>query len=232
MIFYLEDDDYIREMVVYALTQAGMPAWGLPNASALWAALEQKMPDLVLLDVMLPGEDGFKVLHKLRENRRTARIPVIMVTALGGEQERVAGLEGGADDYIAKPFTMAELTARVRALLRRCADAPVQKNLLSCGSLQMNLPAHSVQVNGREVRLTLKEFALLRLLMENEGEILSSEALMQQAWGDAGASDHTLRVHIQNLRQKIAPSGVLLENVHGKGYRLEKKEISKGEETK
>lgn len=221
MIFYVEDDDYIREMAVYALTQAGMPTWGLPNASALWTALEQKTPELVLLDVMLPGEDGFEILHRLRDSRRTARIPIIMVTALSGEQERVRGLDGGADDYIAKPFTMTELTARVKALLRRCADAPTQKNNLSCGGVEMDILGHSVHVNGKKIHLTVKEFAVLRMLMENEGETLSSEAIMRQAWGYGDcAGSHTVCVHIQSVRLKLAPCGYMLENVYGRGYRI------------
>lgn len=221
MIYCVEDDDSIRELMLYALRASNYSATGLPDAGAFWQALRREKPELVLLDVMLPGEDGFEILHRLRDSRRTARIPIIMVTALSGEQERVRGLDGGADDYIAKPFTMTELTARVKALLRRCADAPAQKNNLSCGGVEMDILGHSVHVNGKKIHLTVKEFAVLRMLMENEGETLSSEAIMRQAWGYGDcAGSHTVCVHIQSVRLKLAPCGYMLENVYGRGYRI------------
>lgn len=220
MIYYVEDDDNIRELVVYTLTQMGLPTRGFPDADAFYGALIAEMPDLVLLDIMLPREDGITILRRLREDRRTAELPVIMVTAKGTEFDKVQGLDLGADDYIAKPFGMAELVARVRARLRRSAPKR-SADLLAVGRLRLDNLAHAVMVDGAEVTLTLKEYELLHFLMEHQGVAFSREQLLDNIWdyGYVGGT-RTVDVHIQTLRAKLGACGDMIETVRGVGYRF------------
>lgn len=220
MIYYLEDDDNIRELVIYTLNQMGLPARGFANAEAFYAATNLALPELILLDIMLPREDGMSVLRCLRADSRTAEIPVIMVTAKGTEYDKVQGLDLGADDYITKPFGMAELVARVRARLRRVAPKR-DSNLFIVGKLRLDNLAHTVTVDGVEVALTLKEYELLHFLMENHGVAFSREQLLDNIWdyGYAGGT-RTVDVHIQTLRAKLGVCGGMIETVRGVGYRF------------
>jgi len=220
MIWYVEDDDNIRELVVYTLTQMGMPCRGFAEGTAFRSALAQEKPVLILLDVMLPGEDGLSLLRRVRADERTAAIPVIMLTARGMEMDKVQGLDLGADDYITKPFGMAELVARIRARLRR--SAPQKKeDVLRSGGLALDRRAHRVFAGEREVALTYKEHELLQLLMENRGAAFSREQLLDRVW-DMGydGGTRTVDVHIQTLRAKLGEYGGLIETVRGVGYRF------------
>lgn len=220
MIYYVEDDDNIRELVVYTLSQMGMPARGFVDAQSFYEACEKEMPELILLDIMLPKEDGISILRRLRSDGRTQEVPVIMVTAKGTEYDKVKGLDLGADDYIAKPFGMSELVARVRARLRRVAPKK-DPNLFIAGKLKLDNLAHTVEVDGAEVALTLKEYELLRFMMENQGVAFSREQLLDHIWdyGYAGGT-RTVDVHIQTLRAKLGVCGELVETVRGIGYRF------------
>ena len=220
MIYYVEDDDNIRELVVYTLAQVGMPARGFETAAAFYAATELQLPDLVLLDIMMPQEDGLSVLRNLRSDQRTMEIPVILVTAKSTEFDKVQGLDLGADDYITKPFGMAELLARVRARMRRTGNRK-DSNLFVWGKLKLDKLAHTVSVDGREVPLTLKEYELLRFLMENQNIAFTREQLLDHIWdyGYAGGT-RTVDVHIQTLRAKLGECGEMVETVRGIGYRF------------
>ena len=220
MIYYVEDDDNIRELVVYTLTQMNLPCKGFAEGATLHAAIAEDLPDLILLDVMLPGEDGLSLLHFLRENRATADIPVIMLTAKGTEMDKVQGLDFGADDYIVKPFGMAELVARIRARLRR-SQPKTMADTLAAGQLSIDRRAHKVFVCGAEVTLTLKEYEMLLLLMENNGAAFTREQLLERIWGftyDGGT--RTVDVHVQTLRTKLGPCSFMIETVRGVGYRF------------
>ena len=219
MIYYVEDDDNIRELVVYTLKRKELPARGFADAESFWEAMDSWRPDLILLDIMLPGEDGLSMLRSLRGNERTADIPVIMVTAKGAEFDKVQGLDLGADDYIAKPFGMAELLARINARMRRIA--PREESVLSCGGLSLDKRAHSVCVDGQPVVLTRKEYDLLCLLMENKGRAFAREKLLERVWDygyDGGT--RTVDVHIQTLRAKLGGCGGMIETVRCFGYRF------------
>ena len=220
MIFFLEDDDSIRKLVVYALQNQGYEAEGFERPSLFWQAMEQKIPHLILLDVMLPEEDGITIIGKLRMNAGTKDIPVIMVTARTAEYDRVEGLDAGADDYIVKPFGMMELMARVRAVLRR-AERKDEPKEYRTGILFVSPLRHEVRVENESVVLTNKEFMLLRLLIENEGIVLNRSVLMDRVW-DLGAEreNRTLDVHIRTLRSKLGKAGRYIETVRGIGYRL------------
>ena len=220
MIYYVEDDDSIRELVIYTLNQMGMPARGFDCGEKFWAAAENETPELILLDVMLPGEDGLQILKKLHEDARYKDIPVVMITAKGTEFDRVQGLDMGADDYIVKPFGMAELIARVRARLRRIAPGKGGDALVS-GKLTLDRRAHEVMVDGRAVALTIKEYDLLKLMMENAGMAFSREQLLDRVWDygyDGGT--RTVDVHIQTLRAKLGECGGMIETVRSVGYRF------------
>lgn len=220
MIYYVEDDDSIRELVCYTLTQMGMPTRGFACAEDFWSAMKDQRPELILLDVMLPGEDGLHMLKTLHEKSGTAAIPVVMITAKGTEFDKVQGLDLGADDYIVKPFGMAELAARVRARLRRVtprADA----DMLTFGSLTLDKRAHCAHLDAQPLALTMKEYDLLCLLMENEGMAFSREQLLDKIWDygyDGGT--RTVDVHIQTLRAKMGRCGGMIETVRGLGYRF------------
>lgn len=222
MIYLLEDDNSIRDLVIYTLNSQGMEARGFAVPSAFWSAVEQELPELVLLDIMLPEEDGVSVLKKLRSAQRTRRIPVMMLTAKGTEYDKVLGLDAGADDYLAKPFGMMELLARIRALLRRAEPAAVgRETVLRCSGLSLWPERHLVAADGREVVLTLKEFELLHLLLKRRGQVLSRELLIQEVWGYAFAGEsRTVDVHVRTLRQKLGPAGGCIETVRGYGYKI------------
>ena len=220
MIFYVEDDDSIRELVVYTLGQMGMPIQGFPCAGPFWHEISIQKPDLILLDVMLPDEDGLQILAKLHANAATSEIPVIMLTAKGTEFDKVKGLDLGADDYIVKPFGMAELAARVRARLRRISPK-TETDVLTAGTLTLDHRAHTVRVAGEVISLTMKEYDLLKILMENAGIAFTREQLLDRVWDysyDGGT--RTVDVHIQTLRAKLGEYGSMIETVRGVGYRF------------
>lgn len=220
MIYYVEDDNNIRDLVVYTLIQSGFETLGFKNADEFYAASKKQSPDLVLLDIMLPGDDGLSILKALKANKKTAAIPVIMVTARGTEYDKVIGLDLGADDYIAKPFGMMELVARVRALLRRISlNSPSE--VLKEKGLVVDRQKHIVTVDNKNITLTLKEFELLYLLMANRGTVLTREHILESIWDysyDGGT--RTVDVHITMLRQKLGDYGNLIETVRGVGYRF------------
>lgn len=219
MIYCVEDDDSIRELVVYTLQVTGFEAQGFFQGQQLYEALTKKKPKLILLDIMLPGEDGLTILQKLKKSESTRDIPVIMVTAKGNEYDKVVGLDSGADDYLAKPFGMMELISRIKAVLRRTAKQ--EANELVSGDIQLNIEKHQVLVSGQTVVLTYKEFELLAYLMENQGIVLTRDKLMDKIWGyDADIETRTLDVHIRSLRQKLGTGGEIIETVRGVGYRI------------
>ena len=220
MIYLLEDDESIRKLVVYVLGSQGMEAEGFDTPDRFWAAMKRRIPELLLLDIMLPGEDGISILKKLRADPRTARLPVVMLTAKNTEYDRVEGLDSGADDYISKPFGTMELAARVRAVLRR-SEAGSTAREYRIGPLTLCPERHEIRVGGEEVSLTYKEFSLLCLLAENRGRVLTRSALMDQVWGLEGEPENrTLDVHIRTLRAKLGEAGSLIETVRGIGYRM------------
>ena len=195
-----------------------MEAKGFPRPSAFWEAMAEHTPSLVLLDIMLPEEDGISVLKQLRSSARTCRLPVIMLTAKGTEYDKVLGLDAGADDYLAKPFGMMELLSRIRALLRRTER---EVNIYRCGVLTVDQTRHTVTVNGREVVLTQKEFEVLCLLLKNRGQVLSRERLIEDVWGYAFTGEsRTVDVHVRTLRQKLGEAGAYIETVRGYGYKI------------
>lgn len=223
MIYCVEDDAGIRELVVYTLQNTGMEARGFSDGAALTAALRGAKPDLILLDIMLPGEDGISILRRLRSLPDTAAIPVILLTAKNTEYDKVIGLDSGADDYIAKPFGMMELVARIRAVLRRSQDKllSADSHPLTAGAISIDERAHTVCVSGRDVQLTLKEYQLLVLLMKNQGAVLTRDVLLENIWGYGSESEtRTVDVHIRTLRQKLGNSGAMIETVRGVGYRM------------
>lgn len=220
MIYLVEDDASIRELVAYALNNSGFEAEGFAAPADFWKAMEHRRPQLVLLDIMLPGEDGLQILKKLRSAPATRRLPVIMVTAKGSEYEKVMGLELGADDYIPKPFGMMELVARVKAVLRRTGSLP-QEEAVSAGPIRIFPEEHRVEVDGREVALTLKEYELLSMLLRNRGVVLTRDRLLEEIWGYSfDGENRTVDVHIRTLRQKLGPAGDLIETVRGVGYKI------------
>ena len=220
MIYFVEDDASIRELVAYALNKSGFEAEGFAAPADFWKAMEHRRPQLVLLDIMLPGEDGLQILKKLRSAPATRRLPVIMVTAKGSEYEKVMGLELGADDYIPKPFGMMELVARVKAVLRRSGSLP-QEEAVSAGPIRIFPEEHRVEVDGREVALTLKEYELLSMLLRNRGVVLTRDRLLEEIWGYSfDGENRTVDVHIRTLRQKLGPAGDLIETVRGVGYKI------------
>ena len=209
MVYLLEDDDSIRKLVIYGMQTQGYEAEGFACPSAFWKGMTKQLPALILLDIMLPEEDGLSVLKKLRSAAATEKIPVIMLTAKNTEYDRVIGLDNGADDFICKPFGMMELVARVRAVLRRTQPVAGSKSY-RVGELYVNPSEHLVQVEGQDVLLTYKEFEILCLLLENQGMVLTRSALM----------DRTLDVHIRTLRAKLGPMGKCIETVRGIGYKI------------
>lgn len=220
MIYLLEDDDSIRKLVIYTLGSQGFEARGFERPSLFWQAVESAVPELVLLDIMLPEEDGLAVLQKLRCRGDTGAVPVIMLTAKDSEYDKVVGLDAGADDYLPKPFGMMELVARIRAVMRRTDSAPDQREFI-VGKLAVNPGRHTVKVSDREVTLTLKEFELLCVLLEKRGAVLTRDALLERVWGYAfDGESRTVDVHIRTLRQKLGEAGDYIETVRGVGYKI------------
>jgi two-component system alkaline phosphatase synthesis response regulator PhoP len=221
MIYYVEDDKSIRELVVYTLQNTGFKAVGFENGEKFFNSLQNTKPKLILLDIMLPGDDGMKILKRLRSDMATKKIPVIMITAKGSEYDKVMGLDSGADDYITKPFGMMELISRIKALLRRSDNIADETDEYSYSSVVVNTRKHSVTVNDKVVDLTLKEFELLALLMKNVGAVLTRDMLLENIWGyDFDGETRTVDVHIRTLRQKLGDKGNIIETVRGVGYRI------------
>ncbi len=218
MIYLLEDDASIRDFVIYTLNSQEMPAQGFAAPSEFWRAMEEQLPRLVLLDIMLPEEDGLSILKKLRASEKTARLPVILLTAKSTEYDKVLGLDGGADDYVSKPFGMMELLSRIKALLRRTER---QEEVLTHGELQVFPEKHIVRAAGQNVVLTLKEFELLCLFLRNPGTVFSREQLISRIWGyEFTGETRTVDVHIRTLRQKLGKCGDCIETVRGYGYKI------------
>lgn len=220
MIYCVEDDSNIRELVVYTLESTGMKARGFEDGRKFTEALAFETPELVLLDIMLPGEDGIEILKKLRNSAKTKDIPVIMVTAKGSEYDKVIGLDTGADDYITKPFGMMELVSRIKAVLRRTIREKTDTKY-RVGNLSIDMEKHKVKVDGETVTLTLKEFELLEKLMKNRHIVLTRDRLLEEIWGyDFTGETRTVDVHVRTLRQKLGTAGELIETVRGVGYRI------------
>jgi len=220
MIYYVEDDRSIRELVVYTLQNTGFDAVGFENGEKFFSALQNTKPNLILLDIMLPGEDGMKIMKRLRSDISTRKIPIIMVTAKGSEYDKVIGLDSGADDYISKPFGMMELVSRIKAVLRRTENIEDSEEYIY-NSIVLNTSKHSVLVNGAPVDLTYKEFELLKLLMKNAGIVLTRDVLLDKIWGyDFDSETRTVDVHIRTLRQKLGEAGDFIETIRGVGYRI------------
>lgn len=220
MIYLVEDDDNIRELVIYTLRTTGFEAKGFPDAAHFWEALGKELPELALLDIMLPDEDGLHILKRLRSTAETEALPVIMLTAKGTEYDRVIGLDSGADDYIPKPFGMMELVSRVKALLRRSGRQRDEKQY-SADMLSVDVKRHSVTVGGSAVALTHKEFELLCYLFENRGVVLTRDQILSKIWDYSYSGEtRTVDVHIRTLRQKLGEAGNLIETVRGVGYRI------------
>lgn len=222
MIFCVEDDAGIRDLMIYTLNASGFRAVGFENAKEFYTALADTLPELIMLDIMLPGEDGISILKRLKADARTADIPVIMATAKGNEYDKVIGLDLGADDYLAKPFGMMEMASRVRAVLRRSGRAAEKPQLIRVGNLEMDLNEHSVTADGIRVQLTLKEFELLHTFMTNPGRAFTRERLLSSVWcEDFLGETRTVDVHVGTLRQKLGSCGKYIRTVRGVGYKLE-----------
>lgn len=221
MIFCVEDDEGIRNMVMYTLEASGFEVQGFENGKTFFSALLMNRPDLILLDIMLPDMDGISILKRLKKDKATKDIPVIMATAKGTEYDKVIGLELGADDYLAKPFGMMEMVSRVKAVLRRTQPESDQK-VLEVGGLALDLNGHIVKVDGQRVQLTLKEYELLRLFMENIRRAFTREQLLLKIWeSDYFGETRTVDVHIGTLRTKLGEYGKMIRTVRGVGYRME-----------
>jgi two-component system alkaline phosphatase synthesis response regulator PhoP len=221
MIFFIEDDNSIRELVLYTLNNSGFKAEGFSKPSTFWEAMSHTMPTLILLDIMLPEEDGISILRKLRASAATRKVPIMMLTAKGTEYDAVLGLDTGADDYVLKPFRMMELLSRVKALLRRTElEKSEQEYVL--GELYVCPSKHIVKVNGESVTLTLKEFEMLCLLLDHMDIVLTRDQLLDHVWGTVMAREsRTVDVHIRTLRQKLGTAGRWIETVRGIGYKID-----------
>ena len=221
MIFCVEDDKSIRDLVIYTLTAVGYEAEGFATGEEMFKALEKTSPQLIMLDIMLPDEDGLAILKRLKSDPMTEDIPVIMATAKGTEYDKVVGLDLGADEYLAKPFGMMEMISRVKAVLRR--SAPKEKtDLLRMGKLELDEKRHTVSVDGTQIQLTLKEYELLRVFMKNPGIVFSRDSLLSIVWGiNFIGESRTVDVHIGTLRTKIGECGNYIETVRGVGYKME-----------
>ena len=223
MIYCVEDDTGIRELMLYALKASGFEAVGFEESTGFFAAMEQQRPELVLLDIMLPGMDGIEILKSLRANAATRDIPVIMATAKGTEYDRVLGLDLGADDYLSKPFGMMEMVSRIRAVLRRSAPK-VEEKPLRLGALEMRPDSHTVTAGGERLSLTLKEYELLKLFLSHPGRVYTRDQLLEKIWGsDFLGETRTVDVHIGTLRTKLGPWAEYIRTVRGVGYRMEER---------
>ena len=219
MIYFVEDDNSIRKLVLYSLNSAGLEAEGFALPSQFWAAMARRQPQLILLDLMLPEEDGISILKKLRAAAPTRRTQVILITAKGSEYDKVVGLDAGADDYVAKPFGMMELMARVRAALRRAQDTGTHAYTLGC--LMVDPERHLVQVDGESVTLTLKDFQLLCLLLERQGAVFTRDQILNAVWDyEFDGASRTVDVHVRTLRQKLGKAGEYIHTVRGIGYKI------------
>ncbi len=219
MILCVEDELNIQELLVYTLNSTGFQAEGVSTGKELKNVLEHHLPELILLDIMLPDESGMDILHQLKSNERTKHIPVILLTAKSSEIDKINGLDGGADDYITKPFSMLELISRIKAVLRRTQKET--SNLLSFRGLTMDLAKHTVYLNQIKITLTLKEFELLRKLMENQGAVCTRDMLLDEIWGyDYYGESRTVDVHIRTLRSKLMEAEHYIETIRGVGYKL------------
>lgn len=223
MIFCVEDDNSIRDLMIYTLNSAGFQAKGFAEGESFFEALREQKPELIMLDVMLPGDDGITILKKLKAQSDTSHIPIIMATAKGTEFDKVIGLDLGADDYLTKPFGMMEMIARIKAVLRRSMPKE-ELDILLAGRLELNLNEHTVTVGGKRVQLTLKEFEMLRLFMEHIGRVYTRDQLLSKIWGaDYIGETRTVDVHIGTLRTKLEACGDYIQTVRGVGYRMEVK---------
>lgn len=222
MIYFVEDDNSIRKLVLYSLTSAGLEAEGFARPSEFWAAMDRRTPQVVLLDIMLPEEDGISILKKLRTDSRTRCTQVILLTAKSSEYDKVVGLDAGADDYVSKPFGMMELMARVRSALRRAGDgAGREAPVYVLGGLTVDPGRHLVQVDGQPVALTLKEFQLLCLLLEHRDTVFTRDQLLNAVWGyDFDGASRTVDVHVRTLRQKLGDAGGYIQTIRGIGYKI------------
>ncbi len=222
MIFCVEDDNNIRELIIYSLQATGFDACGLADGNELFQALDNALPDLILLDIMLPDLDGLAIITKLKANAKTKHIPIILLTAKSAEYDKVKGLDLGADDYITKPFGIMELVARVKAVLRRTGQGQ-QQEILSCGDISVDLEKHEVRSGGELVMLTLKEFELLKKLMSNPEHVISRNTLLDEVWGvNFYGETRTVDAHIKTLRQKLGANGNRIETIRGIGYKMSK----------
>ncbi len=222
MIYLLEDDDNIRGFVTYALNNSGFEAAGFAHPSEFWPALEKKQPELLLLDIMLPDEDGLTILGKLRKRNDTKDLPIIMLTAKTTEYDKVVGLDSGADDYIAKPFGTMELISRVKALLRRTKNTANEEYV--CGELYVCPEKHIIKAGSEDISLTLKEYEMLLMLIKNTGRVFTRDELLSEIWGyNFDGESRTVDVHIKTLRTKLGDCGKYIETVRGIGYRISDK---------
>lgn len=224
MIFCVDDDSTIREIEVYTLEQTGFEAKGFADGEALFEALKEETPDLIVLDIMLPGKDGLEILKEIRSNPQTERIPVIMATAKGTEIDKIQGLDKGADDYLVKPFGTMEMVSRIKAILRRCKREEITSDTLVAGDITLKDSEHKVTVKGERVTLTFKEYELLKTFMQNQGIVFSRDKLLSTVWGiEHMVESRTVDMHIKTLRQKLGEAGKAIETVIGVGYRMEGK---------
>ena len=222
MIFCVEDDSNIRELVIYTLETTGFKARGFEDGKEFLEALALETPELILLDIMLPGMDGLELLSKLKASPKNHDIPVIMLTAKGAEYDKVKALDAGADDYVTKPFGMMELVSRIKAVLRRTQkDIQDPQDVIVLGDIEMNTKKHEVTADGEVVTLTLKEYELLKRLMKNPNIVMTRDCLLEDIWGyDFDGETRTVDVHVRTLRQKLGKSGEKIETVRGVGYRM------------
>lgn len=223
MIWCVDDDNTIRDIEVYTLTQTGFEAKGFADGISMLEALKTEKPELIVLDIMLPGKDGVEILKEIRSNPETRKIPVIMATAKGTEMDKIQGLDTGADDYLVKPFGVMEMVSRIKAVLRRC-EPDEKEEVLSIGKITLSDKEHLVTVNGEKVVLTFKEFEILKLFMSNPGIVFSRDKLLSEVWEiDYLGESRTVDMHIKTLRQKLGDAGALIETVIGVGYKMEGK---------
>ena len=223
MIWCVDDDNTIRDIEVYTLTQTGFDAKGFADGISMLEALKTEKPELIVLDIMLPGKDGVEVLKEIRQSPETRKIPVIMATAKGTEMDKIQGLDTGADDYLVKPFGVMEMVSRIKAVLRRC-EPDEKEEVLSIGEITLSDKEHLVTVNGEKVVLTFKDFEILKLFMQSPGIVFSRDKLLSEVWGiDYLGESRTVDMHIKTLRQKLGDAGALIETVIGVGYKMEGK---------
>ena len=221
MIWCVDDDDTIREIEVYTLTQTGFEARGFADGNSMLETLKTEIPELIVLDIMLPGKDGVEVLKEIRSDSQTAKIPVIMATAKGTEMDKIHGLDTGADDYLVKPFGMMEMVSRIKAVLRRCESVKNEDDIVSIGDIVLNDKEHIVTAKGENVNLTFKEYKILKLFMNNPDIVFSRDKLLSEVWGvDYLGESRTVDMHIKTLRQKLGEAGVQIKTVIGVGYKL------------